>query len=98
FSGRKTALDRVDGHEALDGHDPIAFEPGRPLRIALLAGPMVPVPPVAYGGTERIVAALASELTRRGHDVTVFASADSRVDAKLEPIAPRALWRAGYRG
>jgi glycosyltransferase involved in cell wall biosynthesis len=59
---------------------------------------MVPVPPPAYGGTERVVAALASELTRRGHDVTVFASGDSTVDGRLVPVAPRALWRTGYRG
>jgi len=69
-----------------------------PLRIALLAGPMVAVPPPAYGGTERIVAALANTLTRRGHDVTVYASGDSTVDAKLRPVAERALWASGYRG
>lgn len=68
------------------------------MRIALLAGPMVPVPPVAYGGTERVVAALATELVKRGHDVTVFASGDSTVDARLRPVVERALWRTGYRG
>ena len=75
-----------------------SIDDARPLRIALLAAPMVPVPPIAYGGTERVVAALALELTRRGHDVTVFASGDSRVDARLEPIVPRSLWRDGFRG
>ena len=69
-----------------------------PLRIALLAGPMVAVPPPAYGGTERIVAALASTLTRRGHDVTVYASGDSTVEATLRPVVDRALWRSDYRG
>lgn len=68
------------------------------LRIALLAAPMEPVPPVAYGGTERIVAALAEELVHRGHQVTVFASGDSKVAASLVPVLPRALWRRGYRG
>lgn len=85
----------------MDGGFPIETSSdgaGRPLRIALLAAPMVPVPPVAYGGTERVVAALASELTRRGHRVTVFASGDSRVEGELVPIAPRALWRDGYTG
>lgn len=72
-------------------------EAGR-LRIALLAAPMEPVPPVAYGGTERVVAALAEELAQRGHDVTVFASGDSKVSTDLVPILPRALWRTGYRG
>lgn len=59
---------------------------------------MVPVPPVAYGGTERVVAALATELVRRGHDVTVFASGDSTVDGRLRPVIDRALWATGYRG
>jgi len=68
------------------------------LRIALLAAPMVPVPPVAYGGTERVVAALASELTKRGHDVTVFASGDSTVAGRLRPVVERALWRTGHHG
>ncbi len=75
-----------------------SIEAARPLRIGLLVGPMVPVPPIAYGGTERVVAALAAELSRRGHDVTVFASADSQVEAALEPIARRSLWREGFRG
>ncbi|MGH2381701.1 MAG: glycosyltransferase family 4 protein [Candidatus Limnocylindria bacterium] len=80
------------------------FEPPPPraasdrLRIALLAAPMESVPPVAYGGTERIVGTLAAELSRRGHAVTLFAAADSRAPCALEPIAPQALWAAGYRG
>ena len=45
-----------------------------PLRIGLVAPPFERVPPVGYGGTERIVHALAVELDRRGHEVTVFAS------------------------
>jgi glycosyltransferase involved in cell wall biosynthesis len=76
-----------------DPHQPLA-----PLRIALLAAPMVPVPPVAYGGTERVVAALATELVRRGHDVTVYASGDSSVDGRLVAVTPRALWPNGYQG
>jgi glycosyltransferase involved in cell wall biosynthesis len=59
---------------------------------------MVPVPPIAYGGTERVVAALAEELVKRGHEVTVFASGDSTVSAEVRPVVDRALWPAGYRG
>jgi glycosyltransferase involved in cell wall biosynthesis len=70
----------------------------RPLRIALLAAPVEPVPPVAYGGTERIVGALATELVARGHEVTLFASADSTAPGVIDPIAPRSLWATGYRG
>jgi hypothetical protein len=34
------------------------------------------VPPKLYGGTERIVAYLAEELVRRGHEVTLYAADD----------------------
>lgn len=44
-----------------------------------------------YGGTERVVSALTEELVRRGHDVTLFASADSVTAARLFPCAARSL-------
>ena len=69
-----------------------------PLRIALLSPPMLPVPPLKYAGTERIVATLASELHARGHAVTLFAPGDSQVDCELVATTPRSLWSMGYRG
>jgi glycosyltransferase involved in cell wall biosynthesis len=84
--------------DGMNGWAPTMIQPSRPMRIALLAGPMVPIPPLAYGGTERVVAALATELRRLGHDVTVFASGDSSVQVRLRPVIERALWRTGYRG
>jgi glycosyltransferase involved in cell wall biosynthesis len=56
------------------------------------------VPPEAYGGTERIVHELVTELTRRGHDVTTFAPGDSSVSGTLVPTVPRALRPAGHGG
>jgi glycosyltransferase involved in cell wall biosynthesis len=47
------------------------------LRIALTADPELPVPPVHYGGIERIVDVLARGLAERGHEVTLFAHPDS---------------------
>lgn len=52
---------------------------------------MEAVPPKLYGGTERIVAYLTDELVALGHEVTLFASGDSRTKAKLEPGWPHAL-------
>ena len=77
-----------------------AVEPerGGGLRIALVAPPMKAVPPVAYGGTERVVASLAAGLHARGHEVTLFASGDSQTPDRLVPVVPRALWDTGYRG
>jgi glycosyltransferase involved in cell wall biosynthesis len=62
------------------------------LRIAQVAPPLESVPPYRYGGTERVVSTLTEELVRRGHDVTLFASGDSRTSARLVPVIERALW------
>jgi len=60
------------------------------LRIGLLSPVWFPVPPPLYGGIENVVALLAEGLTDAGHDVTVFASGDSRVGAVVSWIYPRA--------
>jgi len=62
------------------------------MRIAQVAPPLESVPPARYGGTERVVATLTCELVRRGHDVTLFASADSRTPAHLVPTVDQAVW------
>lgn len=61
------------------------------MKIAQIAPLVESVPPTLYGGTERVVSWLTEELVRQGHDVTLFASGDSRTTARLEPIVPRAL-------
>ena len=70
----------------------------RVLRIAQVAPPMESVPPARYGGTERIVAELVTELGRRGHAVTLFAAGDSTIEADLEATVPRALRPLGFNG
>ncbi len=61
------------------------------MHIAQVAPLYESVPPQAYGGTERVVAYLTDELIRRGHEVTLFASADSRTLARLVPGSTTAL-------
>jgi glycosyltransferase involved in cell wall biosynthesis len=61
------------------------------MKIAHVSPLMEAVPPRLYGGTERIVAYLADELTSLGHDVTLFASGDSKTKAHLESAWPHAL-------
>ena len=61
------------------------------MKIAQVAPLTEAVPPSLYGGTERVVSWLAEELVALGHDVTLFASGDSKTSATLEPIWPRAL-------
>jgi glycosyltransferase involved in cell wall biosynthesis len=59
------------------------------LRIAITADPDVPVPPVQYGGIERVIHFLVDGLAARGHSVTLFAHEDSRVPATLVPYRGR---------
>lgn len=65
------------------------------MRIAQVAPLIESVPPRLYGGTERVVAFLTDELVRLGHDVTLFASAESVTTARLVPAWPRALRLGG---
>ena len=61
------------------------------MRIAQVSPLYERVPPQYYGGTERVVAFLTDALVELGHDVTLFATADSRTAATLVPCAPGAL-------
>jgi glycosyltransferase involved in cell wall biosynthesis len=56
------------------------------MKIAQISPLFESVPPKLYGGTERIVSYLTEELVSLGHDVTLFASADSQTSARL--VAP----------
>jgi len=61
------------------------------MRIAQIAPLAESVPPKLYGGTERVVAWLVDELVELGHEVTLFASGDSRTRGELHAVWPRAL-------
>ena len=61
------------------------------MKIAQVAPLAESVPPQLYGGTERVVAFLTDELVRLGHEVTLFASGDSRTSGQLVPAWPRAI-------
>ena len=61
------------------------------MKIAQIAPLCEAVPPPLYGGTERIVAWLTDALVELGHDVTLFASADSHTRAELVPCRDQAI-------
>ncbi len=61
------------------------------MRIAQIAPLTEAVPPMLYGGTERVISWLTEELVELGHDVSLFASGDSITAARLEPMWPRSL-------
>ena len=67
------------------------------MRIAQVAPLSEAVPPKLYGGTERVASWLTEELARKGHQVTLFASGDSKTAAELVPCAPHSLRLAGIR-
>jgi glycosyltransferase involved in cell wall biosynthesis len=61
------------------------------MRIALVSTPFVRVPPPGYGGTELVVHVLGRALGRMGHEVTVFATGDSRAP-RLRAFFDRPVW------
>src|SRR3954462_13304946 len=67
------------------------------MRIAQVSPLYERVPPVAYGGTERVVSWITEELVARGHDVTLFATGDSTTSGRLVPVWPRAVPRGRLR-
>jgi glycosyl transferase family 4 len=61
------------------------------MRLAIVAGPHIPVPPPAYGGTERVIAYLVRGLLEEGHEPILLASGDSQVECELIPIVDQAI-------
>jgi len=53
------------------------------LRIVITVDPEIPVPPLHYGGIERVVYMLVCELMKRGHEVHLFAHPESKTPAQL---------------
>lgn len=47
------------------------------MRIAIIAPPWVPTPPIAYGGTEAVLDALSQGLEQAGHEVLLATTGDS---------------------
>jgi glycosyltransferase involved in cell wall biosynthesis len=58
----------------------------RGLRVALLGSIAWPTPPPGYGPWEQIASSLAEGMTARGLDVTLFATGNSRTQAKLASV------------
>lgn len=56
------------------------------MRIAEVSPPWLAVPPSGYGGIEWVVALLADGLVEHGHEVTLFATGDSRTKAELDYV------------
>lgn len=53
------------------------------MRILLLMDPFIPVPPVHYGGIERVIYDIACRYAKMGHEVTIIAGPQSRSPGHL---------------
>ncbi len=65
------------------------------MKIAQIAPPWFSVPPKNYGGTEAVIYNLVEKQVELGHDVTLYASGNSRTSAKLVSFIPLALMESG---
>jgi glycosyltransferase involved in cell wall biosynthesis len=61
----------------------------KPLRIAQIAPIASAVTPTSTGSIEQLVSLLTEELGRRGHEVTLYATGDSKTSARLRAVYPR---------
>jgi glycosyltransferase involved in cell wall biosynthesis len=60
------------------------------MRIAVIAPPWTPVPPVLYGGTELVVDRLATGFQAAGHEVLLFTTGDSTCPVPRAYVLPAA--------
>lgn len=67
------------------------------MRIGLVAGPWIPVPPRTYGGIERVVDSLARGFAAEGHEVVLAAPSDSTCPVRLASgMRPAGVEELGY--
>lgn len=64
----------------------------RPLRIAHVAPVATSIPPLRSGSVEAMTSLLTEGLVARSHDVSLFATGDSKTSAKLRALYPRGYW------
>ncbi len=67
------------------------------MRIAQVVSLIESVPPRAKNGLEFVVSWITEELVKRGHEVTLFAPADSQTSARLVPLLPKGF-SSDFRG
>jgi glycosyltransferase involved in cell wall biosynthesis len=64
----------------------------RPLRIAHVGPVATSIPPPRSGSVQLMTSLLNEGLVARGHDVTLFATGDSKTAARLHALFPRGYW------
>jgi len=66
------------------------------VRVGVLSSIAHRTPPITYGPWEQVASTLAEGLAGRGHDVTLFATADSLTAARLHAVAPGGYEEGGH--
>jgi glycosyltransferase involved in cell wall biosynthesis len=61
------------------------------MKIAIVCGPYVPVPPPKYGGIEQVVYYLIKGLKEAGHEPILLGPGDSTIDCEIIPVIDKAL-------
>lgn len=61
------------------------------MKIAILSTPTIALPPIGFGGTERVIYNLSEGLVKKGHEVSVFSTGDSSVSSRLLYYYKKAL-------
>lgn len=61
------------------------------MKIAIVGGPYVSIPPKQYGGIEQVIHNLIKGLNEAGHTPILLAPGDSQVDCELIPTTPTAI-------
>lgn len=67
----------------------------RPLRIAHVGPVATSIPPTRSSSVETMTSLLTEGLVAAGHDVTLFATGESRTQARLHATFPQGYWQDG---
>lgn len=62
------------------------------MRVAIVAQPFVPVPPVGYGGIEKLIYYLIRGLIEEGHEPILIGTGDSNVPCELIPTCAKSIF------
>src|SRR6185437_14426314 len=64
------------------------------MRIAMVAGPYLPIPPEQYGGTEQVIYQLINGLKAAGHEPILLGAGNSTVNCEIIPTVDEAIYFA----
>lgn len=65
------------------------------MKIAQVAPVWLSIPPKKYGGTEEVISDITEGLVKKGHEVTLFATGDSKTSAKLVSFEKQGILERG---